>query len=178
MPYTRSQHSNKRVPISDDDEQQRQQAAFISDMCIENRRVCGNFTILKSCGKKNQPGVYKVLTESGQIQEMTDVEIEEMINPNNLPRFCYMLPGYEHRRLVTGRRLSLWVQSHVMELEGFLPASNCLSEVVADDSDNAAVVLVEKQQQQQQLATKFKEWEGKDDFSLPWKKRVLLEKCL
>lgn len=151
-------------------------AFFRDSLCIENRKACGDFTILKAC--RNQRGVYKVLTESGQIKEMTDVDIEEMVNPNNLPRFCYMLPGYEKKnrpsKVVTGRRLSCWVQPHVLQLEGFVETT-----VQEKKEEEGGAVVEEEEVVEQNSGKKFREWLDRseqkgDDFRLPWKKRILL----
>lgn len=151
MPQKRDNGRRPKSCFNDEEEQ------VVLDLGVENRRVCGDFTILKCM--KQTGGVYKILTESGQIKEMTDCDIEEMINPNKLPQFCYVLPGFESRRrrggeFVTGKRLSSWVQPHVLRLEGFS---------FLQDVDSCSSSTEEK----------FKEWLDREGFRLPWKKRAL-----
>ena len=147
------------LPVSWGDDDGAQQL----DLGIENRRACGDFTILKIL----KHGVYRILTESGQTKEMTDSDIDEMINPSGLPRFCYMTPAYENRRIVVGKKLSRWVQPHVLQLEGFVETVAADSAV---ESDLAELVVA----QDAPSEGKFNEWLGKEGFSLPWKKRALM----
>jgi hypothetical protein len=170
MPQKRENRKRPTSCFDDEDE------TVVLDLGVENRRVCGDFTILKCMKQKG--GVYKILTESGQIKEMTDCDIEEMINPNKLPQFCYVLPGYENRRrrgggFIAGKRLSSWVQPHVMNLEGF----SVLQDVECDSSSSSSSSSSRSSScapGQNNSNKKFNEWTGREDFSLPWKKRVML----
>ena len=151
--------------------------AAILDLGFENRHVCGDFTILKHL----RDDVYRVRTEGGQIIELTVLDIMEMINPNELPGFCYMRPAYKNRRIVMKKKLSLWVQAHVFDLPGFSSSchqagavggenacNNGHDDIIAPPSSvDAAAVSPERKQ-------KFRsEWEGKEEC-LPYKKRMLL----